>query len=37
MKILPMRKNSSTPSILKTISKTKDMMEGWPMDEALDG
>ena len=35
-KILPMRKNSSTP-IPKTISKMKVMMERWPMGEALGG
>jgi len=35
MKILPKRKNSLTPSISKTISKTKVMMKGRPMSEAL--
>jgi len=32
-----MRKNSSTPSIPKTISKMKGMNEGRPMDKALGG
>ena len=36
-KILPTRKNSSTPSIPKTISKMKVTMKGRPMGEALGG